>query len=206
MKKIALIAVPFILCLYLAGCGTSVRKQQGPLYIVSESAAEDALSYAKEEAERLFLCLNDTIEDELSQLDKDAVLSYGTAFRLGEINYIPIVSGGKILVLLAVFEDIDGKYAWTLSESFSPELNNIAELTSIDTPAKLYTKKSNLYADISGEIYPLTSHPDIPTIDDPEELERLKQADMIDILYTNHEVEYKVSDILRMAEGVIEKD
>ena len=29
---------------------------------------------------------------------------------------------------------------------------------------------------------------------------------MIDILYTNHEVEYKVSDILRMAEGVIEKD
>ena len=68
MKKIALIAVPFILCLYLAGCGTSVRKQQGPLYIVSESAAEDALSYAKEEAERLFLCLNDTIEDELSQM------------------------------------------------------------------------------------------------------------------------------------------
>ena len=103
-------------------------------------------------------------------------------------------------MLLAVFEDIDGKYAWTLSEDFSPELNNIAELTSIDTPAKLYIKKGNIYADISGSTYPLTSHVELPTIDDPEELERLKQADMIDILYTNHEVEYKVSDILRMQE------
>ena len=184
---------------------TTTAMADKSLYIVSDSVSEDVISYAKEEKNNVFLSLEDTIPDEINQLDKDAVLSYGTAFRLNEIDYIPIISDRKILALIAVSET-DGEYGWTLSESFSPELNNIAELTSIDTPAKLYTKKSNLYADISGEIYPLTSHPDIPTIDDPEELERLKQADMIDILYTNHEVEYKVSDILRMAEGVIEKD
>ena len=205
MKKMALIAVSFILCLYLAGCGSSGRKQQGSLYVTSDKVSEEAVSYAKEEKNNIFLSLEDTIPDEINQLDKDAVLSYGTAFRLNEIDYIPIISDRKILALIAVSET-DGEYGWTLSESFSPELNNIAELTSIDTPAKLYIKKGNIYADISGSTYPLTSHVELPTIDDPEELERLKQADMIDILYTNHEVEYKVSDILRMAEGVIEKD
>ena len=205
MKKMALIAVSFILCLYLTGCGSSGRKQQGSLYVTSDKVSEEAVSYAKEEKNNIFLSLEDTIPDEINQLDKDAVLSYGTVFRLNEIDYIPIISDCKILALIAVAET-DGEYGWTLSEDFSPELNNIAELTSIDTPAKLYIKKGNIYADISGSTYPLTYHVELPTIDDPEELERLKQADMIDILYTNHEVEYKVSDILRMAEGVIEKD
>lgn len=205
MKKMALIAVSFILYLYLTGCGSPDRKQQGSLYVTSDKVSEEAVSYAKEEKNNIFLSLEDTIPDEINQLDKDAVLSYGTVFRLNEIDYIPIISDCKILALIAVAET-DGEYGWTLSESFSPELNNIAELTSIDTPAKLYIKKGNIYADISGSTYPLTSHVELPTIDDPEELERLKQADMIDILYTNHEVEYKVSDILRMAEGVIEKD
>ena len=205
MKKMALIAVSFILYLYLTGCGSPDRKQLGSLYVTSDKVSEEAVSYAKEEKNNIFLSLEDTIPDEINQLDKDAVLSYGTAFRLNEIDYIPIISDRKILALIAVSET-DGEYGWTLSEDFSPELNNIAELTSIDTPAKLYIKKGNIYADISGSTYPLTSHVELPTIDDPEELERLKQADMIDILYTNHEVEYKVSDILRMAEGVIEKD
>ena len=194
------------LCLLIAFCmmfsiftvksfATTTAMADKSLYIVSDSVSEDVISYAKEEKNNVFLSLEDTIPDEINQLDKDAVLSYGTAFRLNEIDYIPIISDRKILALIAVSET-DGEYGWTLSESFSPELNNIAELTSIDTPAKLYIKKGNIYADISGSTYPLTSHVELPTIDDPEELERLKQADIIDILYTNHEVELQVSDIL----------
>ena len=203
------------LCLLIAFCmmfsiftvksfATTTAMADKSLYIVSDSVSEDVISYAKEEKKNVFLSLEDTIPDEINQLNKGALLSYGTAFKLNEIDYIPIISDGKILALLAISET-DGVYGWTLSESFSPELNNIAAFTSIDAPAKLYIKKGNIYADISENTYPLTSHPEMPTIDDPEELERMSQTNIIDVLKVNGDVESKVSDIFYESRATYKK-
>lgn len=62
--------------------------------------------------------------------------------------------------------DFKGELGWTLSKDFSDGLNQISELTSLESPAFLYTVKGNVFASISGKEIQLTFYPELEVSSD----------------------------------------
>lgn len=168
MKKILSIVTSFMLVVMLTFTSTSVFAQENGrlsesedktcgLFVISNQVDNSLLQYAYIEKQNVSFALEDVLQDEL---DRQCTISYGTAFNLNEIAYIPVLINNEIVALLAITET-DGEYGWTLSKDFSNGLNSIASFTSAEVPAVLYTSSGNVYADISGNITQLTFNPEI---------------------------------------------
>lgn len=167
------------------------------LYVLSPSINRDAILYADYEKYNVFLSLKDVMGENFYELQGEHEVSYGSAFKLNDIDYIPIVVNNKIIALLAILET-NGEYSWTLSEGFSEELNKIAKLTSKETPAMLYTENGNVYATVAGGIYQLTFHPEVSELNRNlgYHLNLKEQSDVINVLNTDDKNTIKLENIL----------
>lgn len=132
------------------------------LFLVSDEVNEAHVAYANAEKENVILALKDVIDLNFDRFDWEDRFLFGKPFNLNESTYIPIIVKNEIVALMAV-SDTEGTLGWTLSEDFSGGLNNISKLTSIETPAFLYTEKGNVFATVSGEVIQLTFYPEIET-------------------------------------------
>lgn len=164
------------------------------LYVLSTNVDRDAISYAEYEKYNIYLSVDDITDNNTNELQARNNLSYGTAFRLNDIDYIPIISNSKIIFLLAILET-DGEYSWTLSEDFSQKLNELSELTSVENPARLYTKEGNVYAEISGNNYQLTFNPEIAETNNENSLKSSEKAKATNILNIDTKSIIELNDV-----------
>lgn len=159
------------------------------LYLVSKYISDDVIQYAESQKDIVFSSLKDVLSN---QLDSYETISYGNAFKLNNIDYIPIVSNGKVISLLGIVE-IDGEYGWSLSEDFSDGLNKIANITSLQNPARLYSYNGNVYAIISDETYQLSFNPEIQTVDIISTRNTEFNNEIVNILDNNSKTETRIS-------------
>lgn len=133
------------------------------LYLISDKVNDDHIAYANSEKENVLMALKDVVS--LDGFVLEDMISFGKPFNLNESTYIPIIIGNKIVALMAV-SDFEGELGWTLSKDFSDGLNQISKLTSLESPASLYTVKGNVFAIISGKEIQLTFYPELEVSED----------------------------------------
>lgn len=144
-----------------------VQEDVKELFLVSNKVNENHITYANSQKENVLMALKDVIDLSLNRFDSDDIISFGKPFNLNESTYTPVIIDNKIVALMAV-SDYEGVLGWTLSKDFSDGLNQISELTSLKSPAFLYTDRGNVFAIISDQKLQLTFYPEIEVYSDPK--------------------------------------
>lgn len=168
MKRLLTLVIALVMMLpVLSSRSIAANEGEQPdvkeLYLVSDKVNENHIAYANSEKENVLMALKDVIS--LDGFVLEDMISFGKPFNLNESTYIPIIIDNKIVALMAV-SDFEGELGWTLSKDFSDGLNQISELTSLESPAFLYTVKGNVFATISGKEIQLTFYPELEVSSD----------------------------------------
>ena len=121
----------------------------------------------------------------ISELDSTCPIGYGHPFTLHDASYIPLLCDSTILALISVTEE-QNELGWSISEDFGPALNNLANVTTINNPAKLYINHGNVFANVKHDEIQLTNYPKL----EEGRIDNTSESTVIAINDTTHESTY----------------
>lgn len=106
----------------------------------------------------------------------DITYHLGSPFKFNQITHFPIIQGNRIISLLKLHKEKNGKFSWNVGIDFSNELNDISLLSSKESPIYLFGSKNGIHARIGDNLQTL--------VDTPFELEVAKSTKTSDMFTT----------------------
>lgn len=119
------------------------------LYVATKEINKRIIDYAITQKDRVYESLPQVVGN-WSKIRNKKSITYGRAFKINDIIYIPIISNNTIIALLEIVDEGSNEYSWILSIDFSEGLNRLSGITSKQNPAILYAAKRDIYAHVSG--------------------------------------------------------
>jgi hypothetical protein len=127
------------------------------IYIESRECPKEAIIFVQENLYRYIQDLP-MQDDRYSDIDITHI-ELGSPFTIQkestdetDIYYFPIIYENEIKFTFRVYLDSDGTYTGIFSEYLASELNNLSNITSLDSPVLLILDNGNIWVSRNGEL------------------------------------------------------